>query len=331
MVINPDDIRIELDIENRVLPRSLIRNQIEQQGFCLLRSPCIDEEELIRIANSLGRIQGHERSKPNGIVDVTSDPNIYSQNENRTFQGLGNQVFEPHTDGAFLNALYRDGKMIMRHISPPAMLILQCVTQELIGGNSLLIDGKCVYNSIKDKSPEMLEILFESIFHFVRNGSELFPIDSPIFKHMSNGNICVRFRTEYIISALCNRNRSYVENCIERMFEDFLMSPDCSRSILLSPGDMLIIDNFRMLHGRAPFSIVDGHHRHLRRLWITDEEHLQRLNGDNTMSLSIDESRLAEFDARVHPFDHPVVKAYGIASDSSSVRDFITPKLGIKP
>jgi gamma-butyrobetaine dioxygenase len=199
-------------------------------------------------------------------------------------QPLGNQVFEPHTDGAFLNALYRDEKMIMRHISPPATLILQCVTQALIGGNSLLIDGKCVYDSIKDKSPEMLEILFESIFHFVRNGSELFPIDSPIFKYMSNGNICVRFRTEYIISTLCNRNRSFVKNCIERMFEDFLMSPDCGRSILLSPGDMLIIDNFRMLHGRAPFSIVDGHHRHLRRLWITDEEHLQRLNGDKLAS-----------------------------------------------
>jgi hypothetical protein len=89
MVINPDDIRIELDIESGVLPRSLIRSQIEQQGFCLLRSPSVDEVELIRVANSLGRIQGHERSKPNGIVDVTSDPNIYTQNENRTFQGLG--------------------------------------------------------------------------------------------------------------------------------------------------------------------------------------------------------------------------------------------------
>jgi hypothetical protein len=49
------------------------------------------------------------------------------------------------------------------------------------------------------------------------------------------------------------------------------------------------------------------------------------------MSLSIDETRLAEFDARVHPFDHPVVTAYGIASDFGATRDFITPKLGIKP
>ncbi len=329
MEIRPEDVRIKVDLKNS-LPRTLIAQRVEEFGFCLLRPSRDSENALLEVASYFGRIQNHERSKPNGIVDVTSDPRLQKQ-KSAKFKGLGTAKFGPHTDGAFLNAIYSDHDGRLRHISPPAYLILQCVKQAAVGGESMLIDAQDALKIMKERHPADYALLCEPLFHFVREADQrLFPIEAPVFKVLANGNNSIRFREEYIFNLGIPSHPRRLQAALDNLYNDCLMSPQCQRKIRLEDGDILVIDNFRMLHGRSPFKVVKGRHRHLRRVWIVDEDHLIRLNGDNTWEVDFEGGGKQEFLARALPAGHSVVTDYRIHQNPVESSKLIHPRLGIK-
>ncbi|QIG79459.1 TauD/TfdA family dioxygenase [Stakelama tenebrarum] len=328
-MVNPDDIRIKVDLK-KPFPRSIISRQLSDFGYCLVKPSSTGENALLEVAKHFGRIQRHERSRRNGVVDVTSDDRLQTQISEK-FKGLGTARFGPHTDGAFLNAIYSDERGYKRHISPPSYLILQCVQQAREGGESTLIDGQEVYRKVKALAPSIYQLLCEGIFHFVRSADKrLFPIEAPVFKVLANGNLSIRYREEFIVSTAYDGQRLRVADALRQFREQCIMHPDCGRPLMLTPGDVLIIDNFRMLHGRAGFKVVDGHHRHLRRVWVMDEHHLIRLNGDEPWDITSEQGGLAEFRARVLPYDDGIVTSYGALSGSDNHSNFIHAELGIK-
>lgn len=310
-------------------PRDDIKDCLETSGYCHLIGDSADRDVLRDLANLFGRIQCHERSAADGLVNVTSDPALQIQ-LSAEFKGLGTGTFGPHTDGAYLNAIYTGAGGDFHHLCSPALLILQCVQQARIGGDSVLIDGEAVFNKLVREAPDLYAVLCAPIFQFVRPSKSVFPVRMPIFKRLANGRYSIRFRDQYVITPDYEGDFTEVNEALATFYEDFLLHPDCKVTLRLDPGELLIIDNFRMLHGRSKFEIVGDHHRFLRRAWVVDEQHLMRLDGNQNWDIAVEQGDLVEFRARALLHDSEEVKAYSALQHPNGCSSLVQPKLGIR-
>lgn len=326
-MLNVSKFRISVKRTSNI-PIDVIKREIETRGFCVVSSQSISASELVNLAHQFGRIQCHERSGRNGLVDVTSDPNLQGQTASQ-FRGLGTGDFQPHTDGAFLNTIYLDKEAKMRHVSQPSMLMLQCVQQAKKGGASALVDGQKVFEKIKSEHPDAFQRLCETVYTFVREDKSFFPFEAPVFSTLSNANICIRFREDYILQETFCSHVEACEDAMHYLMDECLTHDDCRLEFMLDVGDILIVDNFRMLHGRSNFAVVKGHHRHLRRAWVLDEYHLQRLDANNDFVVEVEGNRVDVLMERMLRHNHFVAKSYRPHLKSQRSRSFVELELGI--
>jgi len=130
-----------------------------------------------------------------------------------------------------------------------------CNSQSSSGGESLLIDTRDILNKFSEYSlPHLQDISIKT--HQVFYGDKLsFPLLSV------KGDTSVVYYAQWLVNhPVCIKNQKALEK-----FEEEIISAQPYK-ILLSEGDLLIIDNHRMLHGREPFPAHSN--RWLTRYWL---------------------------------------------------------------
>lgn len=130
-----------------------------------------------------------------------------------------------------------------------------CNSQSSTGGGSLLIDTKSILQHFSESSLNLLQEVSVKT-HQVFYGDKL---SLPLLS--VNGNKTIIYYAEWLVN---------IPSCIKHkktlsQFEDQIKSTEPIK-ILLSEGDLLIIDNHRMLHGREAFP--QNSNRWLTRHWI---------------------------------------------------------------
>lgn len=137
--------------------QELITKNFKEKGFCILANANNFEENLIQVSTLFGTIQRSQNSDKNGATLVSSMP------DNHNFmQGVfSNAEFFAHTDGAYLNGLIETERKIIKNVTPPKLVMLQCVTQADTGGETLLYDAKNVLATFIKNHPETLQVLFK--------------------------------------------------------------------------------------------------------------------------------------------------------------------------
>jgi hypothetical protein len=133
-----------------------------------------------------------------------------------------------------------------------------CNSQSIAGGESLLIDAYQLINSFSESSKILLtEITIKS--HNVFYGDKL---SYPLL-NLNEGKIESVYYAPWMVNTPgCIKHKKALEK-----FENLIMAIDPVK-ILLSEGDLLIIDNHRMLHGREGFPSASN--RWLTRYWLSD-------------------------------------------------------------
>jgi alpha-ketoglutarate-dependent taurine dioxygenase len=155
---------------------------------------------------------------------------------------------------------------------PPRLLAFLCIRQAAAGGETLLASGGLIYNLLLDASPAALRRLSRPI-NFARrpedyNGS-ICDLDS-VFTPLEN-KMRVRYSRYWIRRATEVRGVPHDRETTAALaaFDEILANGQVPTSIRLDEGDLLVINNYFVLHGRAAFS--DGSStsgRHLLRLWL---------------------------------------------------------------
>jgi len=249
------------------------RARLEQKGFAVIDAGDAERESLLSWASQFGRVQNHPKAAADGIVDLVTDRSKADGAYDRSRASVQSE-FLPHSDGAFVDGFWVENGLT-RQIGPPSLFLLQCVKAAEVGGESLIIDGQAIFDDLRRESPELLARLRQPNLSF--GGGKDYSLNKSVFERISSDRWRVRFRSDLLMVEQSARS------AVLMFYQECVLNPKYHQLFTLKPGQILVADNFRLLHGRKEIELKEGSHRHVRRLWIWDSGNQTRyvtLQGD---------------------------------------------------
>ncbi len=244
-----------------------IADYIAEHGYAVVQAWDTESSTLKEVSERFGSVQTHIRADVNGLVGISTETVVNKEWEKyrSEYSGLTTEEFLPHTDGSYLHGLVRrDGQYIQ--LLPPKMLVLQCWQSAVNGGASILIDVQRVYNDLARENPEQLRILStKGCVTYCRD--DQIAIDRAVFEELDDGTIMLRFRYDSAAYVA-----EWATDAFHSLQQDYFANEKYLSRLQLSKGQIIVIDNYRMLHGRESFSNGNaGQERKLRRIWLAHD------------------------------------------------------------
>jgi alpha-ketoglutarate-dependent taurine dioxygenase len=241
-----------------------IADHVITHGYAVIEAWDAEPATLLDISEHFGRIQSHVRADASGIVGISADAaqNREWQDFRSEYIGTSSEEFLPHTDGSYLHGLVRDAGTYVE-LFPPKMLVLQCTQNASVGGGSVLIDGQQVYRDMALAHPGHLEALSrKGCVTYCRD--DQIALNCAVFETLDDATVMLRFRYD---------SAAYVADWALDAFHtlqaDYFANPRYQSHLKLAKGQILLIDNYRMLHGRDAFSTGPTEQkRSLHRIWL---------------------------------------------------------------
>lgn len=164
-----------------------------------------------------------------------------------------------HTDGTYI------------HTEPPRYVGLACLRQAASGGQSIVVDGRAVYRALERDWPRALEQL-RNEYHFDCHGQRgAEPTVRRRLVERVNGSVRMQYLRAYVVAGQLRAGVPLSATALASMdvLDSLLQRDDLRHVFRLAAGEMLLLNNHFMLHGRTRF--IDGSgrtaRRHLVRLW----------------------------------------------------------------
>jgi trimethyllysine dioxygenase len=173
-----------------------------------------------------------------------------------------NLELPPHTDGTYSH-------------DAPGLQLLLCLEFDGEGGESTMVDGLHIADVMRRDHPDHFATL--SIVHvpgqYVGDGSHLLAA-RPVFRHDHTGRLAqVTFNNGDRAPFLLPRDEMHAFYDALRVFEGLANDPANQWRRALRPGEAMIFDNWRVLHGRTAYT----GHRHLCGGYVNREDFESRL------------------------------------------------------
>lgn len=172
--------------------------------------------------------------------------------------------------------MYRSNLELGLHNDPTAMLSLACWNPARSGGTSVVASALTIYEEIKRSAPHVLPHLYRG-FHYHRLGEEgpeevpVTPYRVPIFAVRDGQVSCRNTRAGYI----AGHHELHIPINDEELeaidvFDEIARRPENQLAVNLERGDMLVINNYVVLHARTAFEdyAEPERKRFLLRLWL---------------------------------------------------------------
>ena len=202
-------------------------------------------------------------------------------------QGLASQyisaVQDAGTDYRAANGRgYSSNAELDFHVDVADLTILTCYNKAKSGGQSMISSGVTAHNYLTKERPDLAEIAYQH-FYFSRQ-QEQAPDEKPVYSlplfEVESGNL------------FCNWNRNRVQSAqniegvpelskLQKETMDFLdeilTRPELMYTMYLEPGDMQIINNYRMFHSRTGYLDYENDlkKRCLYRLWLSPPDSIK--------------------------------------------------------
>ncbi|GAB1542705.1 hypothetical protein NUACC21_53790 [Scytonema sp. NUACC21] len=268
-----------------------IYERIEKDGFAIIQAWDASQDTLREISLYFGYIKSHPNADDTGINKLVTEYVVDENTSNlQTFREyhygytdeLGLHTDASHIDGvAFVN-----GKVV--RIAPPSLFLLQCVRPADKGGANFLVDAQEILQRLWNEEPEHARVVTQPrAVSFCK--AKYFSTYCPLFEQLSSGRWRVRFRQDTM----------YVEpwaySSVKHVIDDYFLNPRFRKHHLLTEGQIIIVDNHRMMHGRdAIISHDRDRPRTLHKAWIWDDstDNLLRL-----LDVSPDEKHFQVYNA----------------------------------
>ena len=168
----------------------------------------------------------------------------------------------PHTDGTYSH-------------DAPGLQLLHCLAFDGTGGLSTMVDGFRIASELRARQPELYDVLsrVEVPGQYIGDGSHLMA-SRPVFRHDRAGELVqVSFnnadRAPFLLPA--PEMELFYEGL--RAFELLANDHRLQWRRVNPPGDAMLFDNWRVLHGRTAYT----GHRHLCGAYINHEDYESRL------------------------------------------------------
>ena len=221
-----------------------------QYGAVIIRGLPVDEGTLENVASKIGTIRNSNFGR---IFDVkykhNPDSNAYTNQELLLHNDLSTREYIP------------------------GLQLLFCMINETDGGFSTLADGFAIADYIRKQDAKMYDLLSDYNVSFANKAKTSdYRIESPIIRHNNKGEVNEIRWTCWLRSplrgSLTEMNDFYEA---QKKFYKLVNNDQFKVEFKLNPGDMICMDNRRILHGRTRFSETLGE-RWLRGCYLERDE-----------------------------------------------------------
>ncbi len=208
-----------------------------QYGFTIFKNVPTKDNFILNFANSIGSVR---RTNFGDFFNVQSKPNP----NDLAYTSL---PLAPHTDNPYRNPV-------------PCIQILHCIKNEVTGGLSTLVDGYTVSEKLKKDFPKYYKILTEVKIRFqfidetvvLEDWAEMIKLDeNKNFKQ-------VRFSPRLDFVPLEDKEKLNLFYSARKKISEFYNSENYKIEFKLLTGDLLMMDNYRLLHGRTTYDANEG-------------------------------------------------------------------------
>ena len=208
-----------------------------QYGFVIFKNVPTRDNFIVKFANSIGSVR---RTNFGEFFNVQSKLNP----NDLAYTSLN---LAPHTDNPYRNPV-------------PCIQILQCIENEVSGGLSTLVDGYTVSEKLKQEFTDYYKILTEIKIRFqfidqtivLEDWAEMIQLDeSGNFKQ-------VRFSPRLDFVPLIDKEKLELFYSARKKLSELYNSENYKIEFKLLPGDLLMMDNYRLLHGRTKYDANEG-------------------------------------------------------------------------
>ena len=163
---------------------------------------------------------------------------------------------DPHTDNPYRSPV-------------PGVQLLHCLTNETTGGLSTLVDGFAAAEALRNRDSEAFRLLANTPVRFrYRDDTTDLVASAPLIEVDATGRLqAIHFspRLDFVPLGPPQVLTRYYK--ARRALDHLLRSPEFEIRFKLDTGELLIMDNQRLLHGRTGFDPGEGL-RHLQGCYI---------------------------------------------------------------
>jgi gamma-butyrobetaine dioxygenase len=161
---------------------------------------------------------------------------------------------------------------------PPGFQFLHCVANESAGGGSVFADGFALAQDLQAEDPAAFKLLAEVPipFRFHDDAADL-RVRAPVITLDERGEL-IEIRYNAHIAAIFDMPAEVMPDyyCAYRAYMTKTRDPRYRLEFKLGPGEMVVFDNRRILHGREAFDPSTGF-RHLHGCYVDRGEFASRL------------------------------------------------------
>jgi gamma-butyrobetaine hydroxylase len=214
---------------------------VDELGFALLTDGPTQPGTVTRVAELFGYVRETNYGRLFDVRSVVDATNL-------AYTGLG---LGAHTDNP-----YRD--------PTPTLQLLHCLASSAGGGDNTLVDGFRGAEELRARSPDWFELLASTPVRFrYRDEETELEAERTVLELDARGELrAVRFNTRSAVPPRLEPDATQAFYDAYRAFGRLLGSPELLIRFKLEPGDLFIVDNERVLHGRTGYS--EAGERHLQ-------------------------------------------------------------------
>jgi len=238
-------IAFEKDIfETKVMYDAL--QDFYKYGFVIFKNVPAEENYIVNFANSIGTI------RPTNFGESFSVKSV-SQPNDLAYTSI---ALTPHTDNPYRKPI-------------PCIQLLHCLENEVAGGFSTLVDGFSVSEYLRKNRKDLFKMLTKTKVRFrfvdkniiLENWGELIELDE------NNKVKQVRYSTRLDYVPALEKKELEIFYEARKLISDLYASSKFEIKFRLEKGDLLMMDNHRLLHGRTSYDAREGK-RYLKGCYI---------------------------------------------------------------
>jgi len=214
---------------------------IRDLGFALLRGVPVQSGALLKVAELFGHVRETNYGR---FFEVRTEPDPI----NLAYTGMG---LSCHTDNP-----YRD--------PVPGLQLLHCLVAESDGGESVVVDGFRAAQMLQAESGIDFDLLTRHAVPFrFASADAVLEARARLITLDDRGEVAeIRFNNRSIAAFDLDVEVMGAFYAAYRRFADILRRPALEVGFKLAPGELFIVDNRRVLHGRR--TIAASGRRHLQ-------------------------------------------------------------------
>ena len=230
--LDPDAVRLSYTDFSADGGVAQLLQRVLAHGFAVLTDTPRHLDSVSRVAESIGYVR---QTIFGGLFE-------FEANEDMADSAYTPKELRPHTDGTY------------SHDAPGVQLLL-CVDYDAEGGESIMVDGAAIAADLEARQPTIYQDLTRiGVTGIYKGDGVVLRARRPILRLDDDGALAQVSFNNYdrdTVRLADSDMRSLYAGI--RAFDGMANDPAYQWRYTLAPGDMLVFDNWRVLHGRGAF------------------------------------------------------------------------------